>query len=107
MDGPLPAVPLQYGDMTRMLDLFYNQLSSLIEENSKKAQEMLQIGLSRTQDELDLVKREMETAKAMLEAQTDHITGLLRKTPTEETKPVIVGVLQVSRGLHACSPECY
>jgi hypothetical protein len=94
MDDPLPTESANMGNMKAMLDLLYDGLSRLVGENSKE----LQIGLANTRDELAFVKREVEEVKAMLQHQAELFTDFLSKNPTEEMKPEIVKVVQVSRG---------
>lgn len=94
MDGPLPQeMSLSLKDM---LDAFGKQMCQFVEDNTKKSQEELQIGLTTTRDELAVVKGEVEATKAMLKNQGEFLTGCFNRSPTDDMKPEYVEVV----GLH-------
>ncbi|KIX02412.1 uncharacterized protein Z518_08353 [Rhinocladiella mackenziei CBS 650.93] len=84
MDGPLPE---EMGPLKSLLDHLGTEICRFVGDNTKQAQEDLQMGLTATKDELAFVKKELEETKAMVHSQVECFRGFFTKSPTDDLKP--------------------
>jgi hypothetical protein len=93
MDNAPEPESVQMDNLKLMLDILHTELSRQVKETFQESRDQVQSGLIRTFDELDALKADVKSTKALLEG----LTAFHNNTTPKEREQEFIQVVQVCR----------